>query len=204
MSGYADYSHVSHLPIRKCPVVKATARSLSGIGHLIDSFEDEKCVLIPWPRHRRERPLMRGTGIPTVTHGKFTVWWDGNLAKGRNQAVNSGEYTVALLKDGKLLTREFNYHPDGSQIFYPLEYKPFRMFLGYGRFDKSGIDMPVVKCFEFDGRQGVHIYPNIWHQPPVTYEGSLTFDNKQASTHACVGYDSIREEGIVLGFNIKS
>ncbi len=48
-----------------------------------------------------------------------------------------------------------NYHPDGGQLFFPLEPGPFMVPLA----------LPVVVtpahfvCFRFDGRQGLYIHP---------------------------------------------
>jgi hypothetical protein len=173
------------------------------MGNLVDDFDREKCKLVQWPKSSF-RTVMKDTGYSPITEDKFHIWWEGDKAHGENLAVDSGKYTVGMLDPRNpqyLLTREMNYHPDGSQIFYPEQREPFIMILGIPGDNielenkaKDGHWRGKFAAFYFDGSKGVHLYPSVWHQPPISLTAQQVFRNKQAATHACVGYDSIREE----------
>ena len=54
-----------------------------------------------------------------------------------------------------------NYHPDGGQLFFPLDRRPFLVPLAL-----PGDDVTPQRfvCFRFDGTRGLYIHPNIWHE----------------------------------------
>jgi hypothetical protein len=53
-------------------------------------------------------------------------------------------------------------------------------------------------CFRFDGRHGLYIHPNIWHEGVFTTRGTQRFFDKQGAVHARVSVDFAREFGCLL------
>jgi ureidoglycolate hydrolase len=62
-----------------------------------------------------------------------------------------------------------NYHPDGGPLFFPLDPRPFYVPLAL-----PGDDVTPERfvCFRFDGRRGLYIHPNIWHEGVFAARGS--------------------------------
>lgn len=219
MSGYAEYD-LEKTPVKEnnvynVPVVIATPESLGILGRLIDNFEQEECKVVPWPRGSHQRPLMKNTGVGANTYEDFIVWWEGSHVHGENKAVNSGRYTTGIVHPGKsdtLLVREMNYHPDGEQLIFPKQIEPFIVVMGIPGDEISYADTKTVQrngqqtvkfiAYWFDGTKGLVIHPNVWHQPPIPLTPKQIFLDKQAQTHACVGYDSLKEHKLWLGVHL--
>lgn len=53
-------------------------------------------------------------------------------------------------------------------------------------------------CFRFDGRHGLYIHPNIWHEGVFGLRGTQRFFDKQSAVHARVSVDFAREFGCLL------
>lgn len=86
------------------------------------------------------------------------------------------------------------YHPDSSHIIVPKENSPYILILGTQPYK--------LRAYIFDGSCGFDIAPGIWHQHPILhYEGDLTFMSKQATSHICVEYDSVKEDNRYLSFS---
>lgn len=88
-----------------------------------------------------------------------------------------------------------NYHPDGGQLFFPLDRRPFYIPLAM-----PGDDVTPARfvCFRLDGRRGLYIHPNIWHEGVFTLRGAQRFFDKQGAVHARVSVDFAREFGCLL------
>ena len=63
------------------------------------------------------------------------------------------------------------------------------------------------RAFFFDGSDGFHMAPGVWHYSPYIQPSSgssgdtaaeMTFDNKQGSVFACVAADTVDEFGVYL------
>jgi hypothetical protein len=50
-------------------------------------------------------------------------------------------------------------------------------------------------CFRFDGRRGLYIHPNIWHEGVFGLGGTQRFFDRQGAVHARVSVDFAREFG---------
>ena len=48
-------------------------------------------------------------------------------------------------------------------------------------------------CFRFDGRQGLYIHPDVWHEGVFAVAGTQRFFDKQGAVHARVSVDFARE-----------
>jgi hypothetical protein len=188
------------------PVVEATAAALEGYGRLVDDPADCEVEIVQWPA-RGTRPIDAGTGNEGgTTEGVFVSDWRGDILYGRNDAVG-GHYILAYA-DAPELAREdhdraparillwhANYHPDGGQLFFPLDNKPFYVPLAL-----PGDDITPEKfvCFRFDGTRGLYIHPDIWHEGVFALSGTQRFFDQQGAVHARVSVDFAREFGCLL------
>jgi ureidoglycolate hydrolase len=88
-----------------------------------------------------------------------------------------------------------NYHPDGGQLFFPLEPRPFLVPLARPGDDVRPEDFVG---FRFDGRRGLYIHPNVWHEGVFALAGCQRFHDEQGAVHARVSVDFPREFGCLL------
>jgi hypothetical protein len=118
------------------PVVDATAAALDGYGRLVDDPAECRVEIVRWPA-RGTRPIDADTGDQGgTTEGVFVSEWQGDILYGRNEAVG-GHYILAYAEAPELartdraeaprrmLLWHANYHPDGGQLFFPLDRRPF-------------------------------------------------------------------------------
>ena len=188
------------------PVVDATPAALDGYGRLVD--EPTKCTveIVQWPT-RGVRPIDPGTGDQGgTTEGVFVSEWRGDVLYGRNEAVG-GHYILAYANSPELAREDHdrspprmllwhaNYHPDGGQLFFPLERRPFYVPLAL-----PGDDIAPDKfvCFRFSCQHGLYIHPNVWHEGVFALSGTQRFFDKQGAVHARVSVDFAREFGCLV------
>jgi hypothetical protein len=209
MHGAIDYLN-PNLPadLRRVsmPVVAATPESLAGYGMLVDDPERQVIEIVRWPA-QGWRPVDSDSGDEGgTTEGVFISEWQGDVLFGRNEAVG-GHYILAYgVEPGtadrahdrppeRMLLWHANYHPDGGQMFFPLDNKPFFVPLAL-----PGDDVTPGKfvCFSFDGQQGLYIHPNIWHDGVFTLRGTQRFLDRQGAVHARVSVNLPREFGCLL------
>ncbi len=188
------------------PVVEATPESLSGYGVLVDNADRQEIEIVRWPA-QGWRPVDPDSGDEGgTTEGVFVSQWKGDFLYGRNEAVD-GHYILAYgVEPGeaaedherlpeRMLLWHCNYHPDGGQMFVPLDKRPFYVPLAL-----PGDDVAPEKfvCFRFAGTQGLYIHPNIWHDGVFTLRGRQRFLDRQGAVHARVSVDFAREFGCLL------
>ncbi|WAR17261.1 ALLA-like protein [Mya arenaria] len=174
MSGYASYDDAldpkygEPFPV---PVVMATKEALKGYGTIVTTYDETKVEITPWP-------------------------WIGDQCTAINKAVG-GNYVIGRLPSNvspsnrtHVLVREANYHPDGGQVFYPVNKDPFIALLALPGDD---IKLEDFVAFYFDGSFGVQIHADIWHQPVYPINDEATFVGKQGAVHACVAVDTVDE-----------
>ncbi|PQV52959.1 ureidoglycolate lyase [Paraburkholderia sp. BL21I4N1] len=188
------------------PVVDATPQTLHGFGRLVADPNDCAVEIVQWPAVG-SRPIDPGTGDEAgTTEGTFVSEWRGDILYGRNEAVG-GNYILAYATEPaaaredhtaqpeRMLLWHANYHPDGGQLFFPLDGRPFYVPLALPGDD---IAPESFVCFRFDGRHGLYIHPNIWHEGVFTLEGTQRLFDKQGAVHARVSVDFAREFGCLL------
>ena len=90
----------------------------------------------------------------------------------------------------KIFLWHANYHPDGGQLFFPEENKPFICPLALPTDD---IEPEHFKAFYCDGSKGLYIHPNIWHEGVFPVTEKQSFQGKQGKVHARVSID-LKEE----------
>src|SRR5215510_10264281 len=113
-------------------VVEATEETLKGYGRIERDFPSAKIEIVRWPA-QGTRPVDPDTGDQGgTTEGVFVSEWQGDILYGRNEAVG-GRYVLAyavvpeLARTGhtnpprSMMLWHANYHPDGGQLFFPLE-----------------------------------------------------------------------------------
>ncbi len=188
------------------PVVDATAEALEGYGRLVDDPAACRIEIVRWPA-RGSRPIDADTGDQGgTTEGVFCSEWQGDVLYGRNDAVG-GHYILAYAElpehartdhavpPRRMMLWHANYHPDGGQLFFPLQRLPFFVPLAL-----PGDDIRPERfvCFRFDGSQGLYIHPDVWHEGVFGLSGTQRFFDKQGAVHARVSVDFAREFGCLL------
>ncbi len=195
------------LDIHKLPLVEATPESLEGYGCLVAEPEAQAIEIVTWPQPGW-RPLDPGTGNEGgTTEGTFAFWWAGDLLYGRNEAVG-GEYHLGWACEPaaasaeaptapreRVLIYHANYHPDGGQMFFPLDGKPFVSPLALPGDD---VRPEHFKAFYFDGTQGLYIHPGVWHEAVFPLADQARFFDRQGKVHARISCDFEQEFGCLL------
>jgi hypothetical protein len=190
----------------RIPIVEASEKTLEGYGYLVEKPEEAIIEIVQWPA-KSWRNVDPDTGDEGgTTEGIFAAEWKGDVLYGSNEAV-SRNYTLGYRVNPenadeshqrppeRLMIWHANYHPDGGQLFYPLEKKPFLCPLALPGDDIQPKDF---LCFRFDGNHGLYIHPDIWHEGIFPYEGKQRFFDKQGAIHARVSMDFAREFGCLL------
>jgi hypothetical protein len=188
------------------PIVDATEDSLAGYGHLVDDPATCTIEIVRWPA-RGTRPVDVDSGDEGgTTEGVFVSEWRGDILYGRNEAVD-GHYILAYAtapenartdheeSPRRVLVWHANYHPDGGQMFFPIDRRPFYVPLAL-----PGDDVRPERfvCFRFSGEQGLYIHPDIWHEGVFGLAGRQRFFDRQGAVHARVSVDFAREFGCLL------
>ena len=194
------------------PVVDATPAALDRYGFLVDDPAKCRIEIVRWPA-QGSRPVDPDTGDQGgTTTGTFVSEWKGDILYGRNEAVG-GHYILAYGEEPgradpthtraprRIMLWHANYHPDGGQLFFPLEKKPFLVPLALPGDD---VEPAQFVCFRFDGSRGLYIHPNIWHEGVFTTAGTQRFFDQQGAVHARVSVDFAREFGCLLEAPIVS
>jgi ureidoglycolate lyase len=208
-----EASEKPSLPFHDVPLIKATDETVKGYGCLVDRPEAFDIEIVRWPA-QGWRPIDEGTGdeagwVEGIFHGE----WRGDVLYGSNEAVN-GNYVLGWSQDpqqasseqttgsrDKVLLWHMNYHPDGGQLFFPLDKKPFVIPAAL-----PGDDLTPDKVVAFwcDGSQGLYIHPNIWHEGIFPVEDKQQFLDRQGRVHARVSCDVGREFGVYLSIPLQS
>ncbi len=160
--------------VYEVPLVIATEESLQGFGHIVYDYEKEEVIIVTWPT-QGWRPVVPETGRGGgIVEDSFTMNRKGNLLYAENHAVNrrfiTGWYDdpaepneYAKPEQFKhVYTHEANYHPDGGQVFFPVDGMTFVALLAKPGDDITPKDFVALYC---NGSFGIQIEPNVWHQP---------------------------------------
>ena len=201
------------------PLIEATNQNLKGYGYLVDDFDQCEIEIVTWPK-QGWRDIEEGTGNEGgTTEGPFETCWEKNILYGRNNAVEhkseydkDGRYLLGYSSDpddsnNNITTEDpkqiyiwhINYHPDGGQLFFPKDNKPFISPLALPGDD---IQPNNFKAFYFDGSQGLYIHPNIWHEGIFPTKGKAVFKGKQGKVHARVSIDIFKEFNAYIYFKV--
>lgn len=187
-------------------IVEATPESLANYGYLIHSQDEVEVEIVRWPASGW-RPVDEDSGDEAgTTEGIFVSQWKGDILYGSNEAVG-GEYVLGYATEPenaqtdhaepphRLLVWHANYHPDGGQLFFPLDGQDYLVPLALPGDDVRPQDFV---CFKFRGDQGCCIHPNIWHEGVFAMQGRQRFFDRQGKVHARVSVDFAREFNCLL------
>jgi ureidoglycolate lyase len=202
----------SDLPHHEPRLVRATAESFAGYGTIVNDPDNHKVEIVRWPA-QGWRPVDPNTGDEGgTTEGIFSFWWKGEVLYGRNEAVDDS-YLLGWSRDpakasetarspdrSRVMIWHVNYHPDGGQMFYPLDGMPFVVPLALPGDDVKPQDFVAFYC---DGSFGVCIHPNIWHEGVFPLSESARFFDKQGKVHARVSCNFPREFGCLLSVPLR-
>jgi ureidoglycolate lyase len=193
------------------PIVKATPESVKGYGWLVSDPADCSIDITRWPAQGK-RPVDLDSGNEGgITEGVFSSEWKGDILYGRNEAVG-GHYILGYATDPdrssekheaapeKILMWHANYHPDGGQMFFPLENRPFLVPVALPGDDVRPEDFI---CFLCSGHQGLYIHANIWHEGVFAISGKQRFLDRQGAVHARVSVDFVKEFQCLLEIPLK-
>ena len=189
-----DASEKPSLEQFKVPLVVATDDSVQEYGCLVDDPATFDIEIVRWPAPGW-RPIDEGTGdeggyVEGIFHGN----WKGDILYGANEAVN-GNYVLGWSTDpqkasadaatcprDKVLLWHMNYHPDGGQLFFPLDNKPFVVPAAL-----TGDDLTPEKVVAFwcDGSRGLYIHPGIWHEGIFPIEDNQIPGSTGKSSRPC-------------------
>jgi ureidoglycolate lyase len=205
---YMNPTVPDQLPVHMMPLVEATPENLTEYGTLVTEPGTHPVEIVTWPQ-QGWRSIDAGTGNEGgYVDGTFRFRWQGDILYAENEAVDdryllgwcaqpgiASPYNRAPKRD-QLLIWHANYHPDGGQLFYPNDHKPFVAALALPGDDIGPEDFTA---FYFDGSFGVCIHPGIWHEAIVPLNDEAGFYDKQGRVHGRVSCDFTREFGCFLG-----
>ena len=212
-AGYLAPELPDDLRVHDVPLVDATDETLDGLGAIVTDPHDHPIEIVPWPV-AGWRALDPGTGVEGgTTTGTFEVWWEGDLLFGRNHAVG-GHYLLGwstrpsdavqgappAVVPPRVLVWHANYHPDGGQLFFPVDGFPFVTLLARPGDDLQPSDFVAVRV---DGGRGLYVAPGVWHDAvfPVAPRGA--FHGEQGRVHARVSVNTAREFGVLLSIPLR-
>jgi len=212
MQGF-DAAEIAYRPtvgVRKThrlELVTASAASLAGYGCLVEKAESFPIEIVRWPA-AGWRPVDDNSGDQGgIAEGIFEFWWRGETLYARNNAVGDSylfawsRWPEEAAAEGVPSPREealiwrANYHPDGGQLFYPLDGASFVVPLALPGDDVTP-DRFVAFCC--DGNSGLYIHPNVWHGAVVPFADHAELLDRQGRVHARVSVDFAKEFGCYL------
>ncbi len=212
MTDYLNPNLPTNLRRVTIPIVEATAENLKGFGYLIHSMDEVDVEIVRWPA-QGWRPVDLDSGDEAgTTEGVFQSSWKGDILFGSNEAVG-GEYILgygvepenATLDHDRdptnILIWHANYHPDGGQLFFPINaVDHYLVPLALPGDDVSPDDFV---CFRFLPHQGCYIHPNIWHEGVFALRGTQRFFDKQEKVHARVSVNFANEFDCLLDVSLN-
>jgi len=198
--------------IHETPLLAATAASLAGYGCLVDDPRTFPIEIVRWPA-QGWRPIDANSGDQGgVVEGLFEFCWKGETLYARNNAVGdsylfgwsnwpeeAAASTSGRVRERALIWRA-NYHPDGGQLFYPLNGQGFVVPLALPGDDVTPDRFVTFFC---DGRCGLYLHPNVWHGAVVPLDDEAQFLDRQGRVHARVSVNFVEEFGCYLGAPLR-
>ncbi len=212
-----DLSHITYTPstgarrVHDAPLRAANADALKGYGCLVRDPKSFPIEIVTWPAQGR-RPIDANSGNQGgIAEGIFEFSWRGDTLYARNNAVGDSylfgwstwpEQATAAgpgrAREKALIWRA-NYHPDGGQLFYPINGQSFVVPLALPGDEVTPEQFVTFWC---DGSCGLYIHPNVWHGAVVPHEDEAQLLDRQGKVHARVSVDFVKEFGCYLGASL--
>jgi ureidoglycolate lyase len=203
--------------VQETPVVLATDESMAGYGCTVDDPYEFPIEIVRWPA-RGWRPVDENSGDQGgVTEGRFEFWWRGETLYARNHAVGDSYLfgwstwpeaasDVAVSSPPppprrRALVWRANYHPDGGQLFFPLNGERFAVPLALPGDHVQPRDFVTFWC---DGTRGLYVHPDVWHGAVVPFDDRASLLDRQGRVHARVSVDFPKEFGCYLSVPLDS
>jgi len=200
------------LPWQDVPLLVADEAAVRPYGRLVEDPDDCPIEIVQWPA-QGWRPIDAGTGDEGGTvEGIFRSEWQGEVLRARNDAVG-GDYILGWSTNPgnadesrpqsrleRVLLWHLNYHPDGGQMFYPLDHQPFVVPVAMAGDDLRPQDVVALWC---DGSQGLYIHPGIWHEGVFAATAAQSFRGRQGRVHARVSCNIAQEFGVFLNVPLR-
>ena len=200
------------LPWHEVPLIRATDASLKGYGQLVTDPSQFEIEITRWPQ-QGWRPIDEGTGDEGgFVEGTFRCDWRGDVLYGENEAVK-GNYVLGWSADpqsaqtdrqttprDQVLLWHMNYHPDGGQLFFPLDGQPF---IVPAALPGDNLTLDKVVAFWGDGSAGIYIHAGIWHEGVFPVGDTGRFLDRQGAVHARVSADIGKEFGVYLSCPLR-
>ena len=201
------------LPWHEVPLIRATDASLKGYGQLVTDPNQFEIEITRWPQ-QGWRPIDEGTGDEGgFVEGTFRCDWRGDVLYGENEAVK-GNYVLGWSADpqsaqtdrqttprDQVLLWHMNYHPDGGQMFFPLDGQPF---IVPAALPGDNLHPDKVVAFWGDGSAGIYIHAGIWHEGVFPVGDTGRFLDRQGAVHARVSADLGKEFGVYLSCPLRA
>lgn len=194
------------------PLIAATETSLEGYGRIVDDPHAFPVEIVRWPA-QGWRPVDPNSGDQGgIAEGVFEFWWKGDTLYARNNAVGDSYLFAwstwpeeaagagAAKPRSEALVWRANYHPDGGQLFYPLNREPFIVPLALPGDYVRPEDFVAFRC---DGDKGLYIHPNIWHGAVLPLDDHAELLDRQGRVHARVSVDFPKEFGCYLSVPLQ-
>ena len=207
-----EASEKASLDLFDVPLIEATDETVMDYGYLVDDPDRVEIEIVRWPA-QGWRPVDAGTGDEGgCVEGIFQGEWKGDVLFGTNDAVD-GHYVLGWSVDpqqassdrqtaprDRVLLWHMNYHPDGGQLFYPLDKQSFVVPVAL-----PGDDLTPDKVVAFwcDGSRGLYIHPNTWHEGIFPVEDKQRFLDRQGKVHARISCDIGEEFGVYLSVPLR-
>jgi ureidoglycolate lyase len=205
-----EFAYVPTTGVRRAhetPIKIATEASLKGYGCLVDDPKTFPIEIVRWPA-QGWRPIDLNSGDQGgVTEGLFEFCWKGETLYARNNAVGDSYLfgwsnwpeeaatgSCDRSRERALIWRA-NYHPDGGQLFYPLNGQSFVIPLALPGDDVTPEKFTTFWC---GGGRGLYLHPNVWHGAVVPLDDEAEFLDRQGRVHARVSVDFVKEFGCYL------
>jgi hypothetical protein len=198
--------------VHETPLVAASDESLSGYGRLVDDPKAFKIEIVRWPA-QGWRPIDANSGDQGgVAEGLFEFEWRGETLFARNNAVGDSYLfgwstwpeaaadAGPAKPRGRALIWRANYHPDGGQLFYPLNGAAFVVPLALPGDDVTPEKFVSFRC---DGSHGLYVHPNVWHGAVIPLDDRAELLDRQGRVHARVSVDFPKEFGCYLGVPLR-
>ncbi len=201
------------LPWHEVPLIRATDASVKGYGWLVDDPDMCTLEITRWPA-QGWRPVDEDSGDEGGwVEGMFSGTWKGDVLFGRNEAVG-GHYVLGWSTDpqtaseteqtaprDQVLLWHMNYHPDGGQMFWPIDKRPFIVPVAM---PGDNLTPDKVIAFWCDGSRGLYIHAGIWHEGIFPVENEQRFLDRQGRVHARVSADIGKEFGVYLACPLRA